>query len=142
MDRMIERFLENLKNDIHKLLCSNTKLDSDNYRGLDSDRDTEEEVETSIRFFPDVLSRRIGGRRHNTNYPIQQLAITRNDVDYRWCCNVKDVSFIHILASLAIELGVFEEEDRGGLLIKDDYDENVLHYLMTLNIMMMHIYKF
>jgi hypothetical protein len=43
-----------LGNDVHELLCNN---DAENYRGLDSDRDTEAEVETAIRFFPpEVLS--------------------------------------------------------------------------------------
>jgi hypothetical protein len=65
MDRTIERFLEKLGNDIHKLLCSNKDVNSDNYHGLDSDRDTEEEVETAIRVFPDK------GRYNKNYYPIQ-----------------------------------------------------------------------
>jgi hypothetical protein len=46
-----------LGNDVHELLCNN---DAENYRGLDSDRDTEAEVETATVyvFFPEVLSRR------------------------------------------------------------------------------------
>jgi hypothetical protein len=43
---------------------------------------------------------------------------------------VKAVSFLPLLARLAIELGLFEEEERGGLLIKSDYDDNVLQNLM------------
>jgi hypothetical protein len=123
MDRMIERFLESLENDIHKLLCSNKNIDSDNYHGLDSDRDTEEEVETAIRFFPDVLSRRNEDEDGIDFYPIRLLAR---------CINVKAVSFIPLFARLAIELGLFEEQYRGGLLIgdEDDDDEYVLHDLM------------
>jgi hypothetical protein len=68
---LVERFFENLGDDIHDMLCDNNN--NYDYRGLNSDRDTEEEVETAIRFFPDVLSRRsrnISGRYH---YPIDVL---------------------------------------------------------------------
>jgi len=66
-DEQIKKFLENLGDDIHDMLCED---DLRNYRGLDSDRDTEKEVETAIRFFPEVLSRNGGDRN---NYPIQYL---------------------------------------------------------------------
>ena len=38
------------------MICCNNNDSNNNYRGLDSDRDTEEEVETVIRFFPEVLA--------------------------------------------------------------------------------------
>jgi hypothetical protein len=56
-DELVEEFLENLEDDVHDML-SGSSINSDNYRGLDSNRDTEEEVETIVRFFPEVLSRR------------------------------------------------------------------------------------
>jgi hypothetical protein len=74
IDELIKEFLENLGDDIHDMLCEN---DLRNYRGLDSDRDTEEEVETAIRFFPEVLSGK-GGDRNNC--PIQYLVVLCRDV--------------------------------------------------------------
>jgi hypothetical protein len=57
IDVLIKEFLKNLGNDIHELLCD---IDVENYDGLDSDRDSEEEVETALRIFPKVLSRKGG----------------------------------------------------------------------------------
>jgi hypothetical protein len=71
----LKHFLDNLGDDIHHLICSNDDLDSDDYCGLDRERDTQEEVETVIRFSPEVLTRQ--GGQHNA-YPIQLLAFTRN----------------------------------------------------------------
>ncbi|OEU07300.1 hypothetical protein FRACYDRAFT_251103 [Fragilariopsis cylindrus CCMP1102] len=130
IDELIKEFLEKLGDDIHDMLCENTFENSftvaDTYDGLDSDRDTEEEVETAIRFFPEVVV--YDGHLH---YPIQELAITRDrDGDWAWGRNRKTLSFIPLLARLAIELGLFEEE-RGGLLLCQDIDgANVLHLLM------------
>ncbi|OEU06224.1 hypothetical protein FRACYDRAFT_255564 [Fragilariopsis cylindrus CCMP1102] len=55
------------------------------------------------------------------------------DVDNKgcWQCNVKTVSFVPIVARLAIEFGLFEEGERGGLLIVNEISFNVLHYLMS-----------
>ncbi|OEU17866.1 hypothetical protein FRACYDRAFT_238294 [Fragilariopsis cylindrus CCMP1102] len=74
--------------------------DDDDYNGLDSGRDTEEEVEAIIRFFPEVLST----ADEDFIYPIQRLA-----------CNIKVISFIPLYVRLAIEFGSFPEEIRGGL---------------------------
>jgi hypothetical protein len=71
----LKHFLDNLGDDIHHLIYSNDDLDSDDYCGLDRERDTQDEVETVIRFSPEVLTRR--GGQHNA-YPIQLLAFTRN----------------------------------------------------------------
>jgi hypothetical protein len=117
---LIKEFLKNLGNDIHELLCD---IDVENYDGLDSDRDTEEEVETALRIFPKVLSRKGGCF---DEYPIHYLASS-----YR--CNVKAISFIPIVARVAIELGVLfdGEEERGGLLCYDNENDNVLQNLMN-----------
>ena len=125
IDVLVERFLQELEDDVHELLCNNMNIHSNDYSGLDSDRDTEAEVEIAVRFFPDVLSRKGGfGRNY---YPIQCIS-------FGWDClsnvNVKAVAFIPPLARLAIELGSFEEEERGGLLCKN-LGKNVLQNLMN-----------
>ncbi|OEU06163.1 hypothetical protein FRACYDRAFT_273134, partial [Fragilariopsis cylindrus CCMP1102] len=131
IDVLIKEFLEKLGDDIHDMLCGDN-ID-EIYRGLDSDRDTEEEVETAIRFFPEVLSRRKDVYAGILHYPIQELAITLDEDDGCWRCNLKAVSFIPIVARLAIEFGLFEEVERGGLLSIDDQSYNVLHHLMFSN---------
>merc|ERR1719464_274650 len=47
-------FLEDLENDVHEMICDQNE-NGDRCQGLDSDRDTEEEMETAIRFIPDSL---------------------------------------------------------------------------------------
>ena len=133
-DELVENFLQVLGDDIHDMLCDNY-TEAENYSGLDSDRDTEAEIEATVRSFPEVLTRRIYDDDDDDNeyfhYPIQQLAFA-HDEDSDWQCNVKAVSFIPLLARLAIELGLFEEDERGGLLC--EYNEggcdNVLYLLM------------
>ncbi|OEU19144.1 hypothetical protein FRACYDRAFT_237434 [Fragilariopsis cylindrus CCMP1102] len=134
-DELVEKFLAELEDDVHNMLCADlTDPNSDNYRGLDSERDTEAEVEAIVRIFPEVLTRiRIENEddEHvSLHYPIQLLAFAHNeDEDGSYGCNVKAVSFIPVVARLAIEFGCFEEEERGGLLCEDRYGENVLHCL-------------
>ena len=143
IDGLIKEFLEKLEDDIHDMFFDTTyDAETDTYDGLDSDRDTEEEVETAIRFFPEVLSRRkavydIDGNFH---YPIQELALAHNvhnvhNEDGNWQYNnsynnVKTVLFIPIVARLAIEFDLFEEDERGGLLCLDRDGDNVLQHLM------------
>jgi hypothetical protein len=141
IDVLTERYLQDLENDIFDMLC---ELDDDPefYRGLDSDRDTAQEVETAIRFFPDVLSRQKTivfddfdeefddeetERSVHVFYPIQLLS--HSLADDCWRCYVKDVSFIPVLARLAIELGLFQKE-RGGLLCQDHDGGNVIQNLL------------
>jgi hypothetical protein len=139
-DELVERFLQDLGDDIHDMLCDNTDVDDEDYRGLDSERDTEEEVETAIRFFPEVLSRTkylfLGEeeeeeeeeRAEELMYPIYYLTFLRHE---GWNgCNVKAVSFIPLVARLAIEFGLFEEEDRGGLLCQGVFHGNALQRLV------------
>jgi hypothetical protein len=59
INELANEFLAKLRIDVHDMLCDNF-IDTDNYNGLDSDRDTKEEVENIIRFFPEVLSRSRG----------------------------------------------------------------------------------
>ena len=126
IDELVDNFLEQVGNSIHDLLCNND-ADADNYRGLDSDRDTEAEVETAIRFFPEVLSRR---EDRFDEYPIQLLTCLYGAEDYR--CNLKAVSFIPIVARLAVEFSMFEENERGGLLVVEhEYNNNILQRLIS-----------
>jgi hypothetical protein len=125
-DELVENFLQELGDDIHDMLCANN-TEAENYSGLDSDRDTEAEVEAIVRVFPEVLTRRKYDDE-NFYYPIQLLTFAL-DEDGDWQCNEKSVSFIPILARLAIEFGLFEEDKRGGLLCEDG-KINVLQDLM------------
>jgi hypothetical protein len=139
-DELVEYFLQELGNDIHDMLCD-TDFNSDNYRGLDCDRDTEKEVETTIRFFPEVLSRQkeivwFGDDDEDDEenvedsiYPIQLLAPALHNGG-QCICNLKAASFIPLVARLAIEFNCFDEEFRGGLLCEDFIGGNVLNNLM------------
>ena len=53
IDGLIEEFLVKVKSNIQSVICSN---ELENYHGLDSDRDTDQEVETAIRLFPKILT--------------------------------------------------------------------------------------
>jgi hypothetical protein len=136
-DELVENFLEQLEDDVHDMLCDNI-IDADNYRGLDSDRDTEAEVEAILRFFPEVLSRQKelvwDEEDHDEyrllSYPIEFLAFTRHGY-MEWTCNMKAASFIPLVVRLAIELGLFEEQDRGGLLCENNDENNILQYLIS-----------
>jgi hypothetical protein len=135
-----------MEDDFHDMLCD-TDLEYDT--GLESDRDTEAEIETAMRFFPNVLSR---GKEFTDNdddddddgddsddsdedkdffYPIQFLALLCRASD-TWMCNLKAAPFIPLIARLTLESGVFffGEEERGGLLIQSEDGKNALNYLM------------
>ncbi|OEU07105.1 hypothetical protein FRACYDRAFT_251839 [Fragilariopsis cylindrus CCMP1102] len=128
IDELVDRFLEEVEDSVHDLLCNN-HVDADNYRGLDSDRDTEAEVETAIRCFPDVLSRRDD---RFDEYPIRILHCLRLHTGADRICNLKAVSFIPIVARLAVEFGLFEEKERGGLLLEEDEGEDNRNTLQLL----------
>ena len=140
IDILTEEFLDKIVNDIHAMICD-LKVGTEDYKGLDSDRDTEAEVETTVRFFPEVLTRRkeIVWDCYNEHgefeedvvegfYPFQLIACVRSNNFSR--CNAKAVSFIPVFAKVAIELGLFEEQYRGGLLCQDSCSGNVLQDLM------------
>jgi hypothetical protein len=133
IDELVEEFLDKTEDDVHDMLCENNDAESEDYHGLDSNRDTEAEVETTIRFFPNVLTRRKtfvwdddDDNEEDGEYPIQCQCLAYSG----WRCNEKAVYFVPIVARLAIELGLFEEEDRGGLLCQDFEGDNVLQNLM------------
>jgi hypothetical protein len=92
------------------------------------------EVETTVRFFPEVLTRskEIAWDDYCNEefYPLRAIACVRSN---DWTkSNAKAVSFIPVFAKVAIELGLFEEQYRGGLVCQDSCweSENVLPDLM------------
>lgn len=96
IDELVEEFLDHLENDIHDMICDQ---EYENYQGLDSERDTEAEVETALRFFPDLLTRKkelvwglnegwIDADDDEGDYPVQCLLPMRDSHGY-YECNVK-----------------------------------------------------
>ena len=92
MVQFAQQFINNVKEDIHKML-TDTRSEEMGYDGLDSERDTEEEVATAIRSCPEVLTRREG--RFNL-YPIDCLTFMQDNDNTKTMVNVKAVSFIHL----------------------------------------------
>ena len=131
INELARQFLKNLGNDIHDMLCE-TELIGENYHGLDSDRDTEAEIETALRFFPELLSRTKKATHGATHrfYPIELLVHKYSGSDM-WKCNLKAVSFVPLVVRLAIEFDLFEEHERGGLLIGDECDDNMLQLISS-----------
>jgi hypothetical protein len=125
INELASEFLAKLRDDAHDMLCGNF-IDADNCGGLDSDCDTKEEVENIIRFFPEVLTTPRNDDEENNLYPIMLLAYA----DGSFGINLKSVSSIPLVAGLAVEYGLFEEELKGGLLCINSEGENVLDDLM------------
>ena len=131
INELVDAFHSKLGDDIHAM-CTDQRA-GESYKGLDSEKDTEPEVETALRFYPNTLRKRKArqGIRVDTNlYPIQCLTEMYNLLDGIVCQNVKAVSFIHLFARLAIEFGTFDEQERGGLLIRDSINRTMLHRLV------------
>ena len=143
---LAEEYVQKVGADIHEMICDQN--DGDNYHGLDSKRDTEAEVETALRFYPEVISRRKDvvwdnaenewvdapdGEGQDGYFPIQCLCYKMCITDGgkgEYHLNVKAVSFVILLARLAIELNQFTEEERGGLLIEDNFGDCTLQNLV------------
>ena len=122
MVQFAQQFINNVKEDIHKML-TDTRTEEMGYDGLDSERDTEEEVAIAIRSCPEVLTQR--DERFGF-YPISCLTCmmrrhNRNE-DRKIVRNVKAISFVHLFVQLAIEFNSFPNEERGGLLIEYEGD--------------------
>jgi len=145
IDQFVENSLERLKDDIHHMICDSRQ--GEEYYGLDSNRDTEAEVVNVLRFFPSVLTRKKEIKvqiYHQLRpedvpdwrevrfhvYPMQLLTVSYNEGRpyYHRQCNTKAVSFLPPVASLAKELGLFDEQERGGLLSSGGF--HILHNLM------------
>ena len=125
---LAQEFVDGVGEDI-KDMITDTHTVEEGYEGLDSDRDTEEEVEKAIRFYPESLTHR--GGKYN-DMPCQCLPTMFHNTTDDFVVNVKAISFVHLFVRLAIEFNSFAEEERGGLLlsIEDVTIKNVLHYLM------------
>ena len=124
--RFAQQFINNVQDDIHNTFTDIRKID-EGYDGLDSERDTEEEVETAIRCCPENLTRRDDTFRL---LPIHCLTTMQSNDDVTTVCNAKAVSFIPLFARLAIEFNSFEEQERGGVLIEDGCGQNILQNLV------------
>ena len=139
INQLVDYFLSKLEEDIYRMVTDQRIID---YRGLDSERDTEAEVETALRIFPHTLRRRKRDESGNnlTLYPIHCLSLslqtdTDGNISKYYRRNIKAVSFTHLFARLAIELKSFEENERGGLLIRvtesNQYSKNILGWLAS-----------
>ena len=124
---LAQQFVDGVGEDIHDMITATPTTEEESYEGLDSDRDTEKEIEKAIRFYPESLTRR-GGRFDFI--PCQCLPFMYNNTTYEGWLDVRAVSFVHLFVRLAIEFNSFEEEERGGLLIEDVGGKTVLHCLM------------
>ena len=74
INQLVDYFLSKLEEDIYRMVTDQRIID---YRGLDSERDTEAEVETALRIFPHTLRRRKRDESGNnlTLYPIHCLSL-------------------------------------------------------------------
>ena len=138
-DALVQSFLHYLEADIYDMLCE-SGIDSCYY----SEEDTEAEIETAIRFFPNVLSSSLSQDvswdaeepgefvplTYPNLHPIHRIIGIR-DYGVNYCCNYKSAPFIMLFVRLAIEFDQFTEELRGGLLCENINGSNVLQSLMS-----------
>ena len=123
IEELVEEFDNKMNKDVHAMITELDIWDDDTYNGLDSNRDTHDEVETVLRILPDVIGKRTEDDEYDDgDYPIQCLACN--------FFNLNTIPFVHLFARLAIEFNSFNEDARGGLLPGDDaYDLNVFENL-------------
>ena len=134
--RLVDYFLNEVEFDVHDMFCDNNG-DANEYRGLDSSRDTEDEVEAIVRSFPEVLSRRKefvwdgmderwieNGNDMDRDYPIHYLTMLNDTM-----CNLRAISFVPLVVRLSVEFGWLDEDVRGGLLIESGRGDNILQLL-------------
>ena len=116
---LAHQFVNNLGADIIDMVTDQRTV-ANGYAGLDSNRDTPKEVETALRHYPETLSERGG---YYDRFPIQCITIIDDRVNRKWIYNPMAVSFVVLFAKLAIELNLFADEERGGLLATSRGDE-------------------
>ena len=109
---LAHRFVNSLGADIKEMVTDQRSV-ANGYAGLDSNRDTQKEVETALRHYPETLSER--GRQYG-DYPIQCIATIYDRPNNQGMCNPMAVSFVVLFAKLAIEFNSLADEERGGLL--------------------------
>lgn len=135
MEVFANQLLHTLNVDIYNMI-NDRRTAEEGFNGLDDTRDTEDQVETAIRFHPEALV--VSERAIFGDYSIPKLNVPafvrtnipdrENDADYA-VCNVKAVTFVPLFVRLAIELNSFGEATRGGLLTKC-YGKNILQRLL------------
>ena len=121
---LVEKFLTNLGDNIHGMLCDWNE--GDDYCRLARNWDTKAKVQTVIQFFLEFLLQR--GGEDKEWFPIQCLSHT-----YDYMCNVKPGSFVHVLDQLAIEFGSFQENEWGGMLVYNGHPLKGLVYSSNLS---------
>lgn len=104
---LAHQFVNDLGADVKDMVTDQRTL-ADGYTGLDSDRDTQKEVETALRHYPKTLSER-GGIENR--FPIQCLQLIADTANNQWVCNPMAVSFVVLFAKLAIEFNSFADEE-------------------------------
>ena len=124
---LAQQFVDGVGEDIHDMITDTRSTEEEGDEGLDSDRDTETEVEKAIRYYPESLTQRGG---EFGDFPCHCLPIMVDNTTGECVVNVKAISFVYLFVRLAIEFNSFEEEERGGLLTEDDSGKTVLHCLM------------
>ena len=141
INALIDEYHTTLKEDVHDMM---TDQRLEQYAGLDSNRDTIEEVTAILQLVPDLLQQRKTttwvDNVHDTDdddeedevvgewvdnegddegeYPIQCLVYER-DNEGNMYFNSKAVPFIHLFAQLALEYNTLDDEQRGGLVIEN-----------------------
>jgi hypothetical protein len=123
-----ERFRVDVYNALKSLLlCEPEYVSTENennddaavrWDGLDSNVDTEEEVEVAIRVFPSVLKER--GPRIIAFYPIFWVTTC-----------LEALPFVPLIVELGVELGEFEDEERGGLACLNGFGSRPLRELVA-----------
>ena len=125
------------------MLCDQN--DGEHYNSLDSYREIVVEVETAIRFYPEVISQRkdvvwdkneeelVDAPDGEGFFPIQCVCYglySANDDIAEYHFNLKAASFVVLLVQLSIGLNQFTKDKRGGLLIEDNFGDHTLENLV------------
>jgi hypothetical protein len=126
-DELVDHFFGEMIANTHDTIFYNAF--GDEYCGLDTVRDTDEELEATLRFFPCVMYL---PRLTRNKMPL--LVLQKYDEDDEedgvWVCNTKAVSFLPVILSVAVELGVKNSLERGGLLSHTNDGITILDSLM------------
>jgi len=118
-------FLQAVKDSVLHLLCNSNRLVRN--------RDSEDEIELSIRCFPRVLAAKF---KSDKSLSVYNAIMFQAQPDFKnGPRDVNCISFVPLLARLGTELGQFDEDKRGGLLLKDSRSgNNVLQMLAATNL--------
>ena len=131
-------FLSGLKQDIHQMITD--LRTGDDYRGLDSNRDTEAEVETALRFFPKNLSRLVHVRPHREDAecpPILFLSFVFDNETESIVYNAKGAPFIPLFARLGNEFDWNFLDYEGGILFRYA-GKNIIQRLVDCSSLLSH----